>query len=198
MGIWWSAIVAAAAASIAVMVVAAGSNDRSLSIAAAGSFTVLIIVAALRLNTLTMRRDGGDNPSADAAALNAGLLAAAFIWGGLAILAGYYLTSLFWHHAWQYGLGMCLAGLMSYGMHWHLTRPDCFLRAPTWLQRMTWLSGLLVIATAVGLIFLVTSGKLSRDNVDWLANQVFVAGGVTVMAISAIAVWAQLSARRPD
>ncbi|MEM7748229.1 MAG: hypothetical protein AAF346_08245, partial [Pseudomonadota bacterium] len=113
-----------------------------------------------------------------------------------AILAGYYLTELFWHHAWQYGLGMCLAGLMSYGMRWHLARPDCFLRSLDWLQRMTWLSGLLVIATAIGLSFLVLSGKLSRDNVDWLANHVFITGGVTVMAISAIAVWAQVGARR--
>ena len=196
MGIWWGVIATDAAASIGAMVIAAGSADRSLSIAAAGSFAALMIIAALRLNALTLRESIDDERDADIATLNAGLLAAAFFWGGLASVAGYYLSVLCWHHAWLYGLGMCLAGVMSYGMRWHLARPDCFLRSPDWLQRMTWLSGLLVIATAIGLTFLVLSGKLSRDNVDWLANHVFVAGGMMVIAISAIAVWAQVGARR--
>ncbi|MEM9358563.1 MAG: hypothetical protein AAGB04_20470 [Pseudomonadota bacterium] len=196
MGKWWGVIAAAAAASVVAMVVAAGGDDRSLSMAAATGFAAVMIIAALRLNLLTLRNSDVGSYRADASTLNAGLLAAAFIWGGLVILASYYLTNLFWHHAWQYGLGMCIAGLLSYGIGWHMARPDCFLRAPHWLQRMSWLSGLLLIATAVGLVFLVVSGKLARNNVDWIANHVFVAGGATVMAVSAIAVWAQLGARR--
>jgi len=173
------------------MVSAAAGDDRTLSLLVAIGFAACVVAGTLRLNALSRRNMEQGHARADLASLNAGLLAVAFAWGGLAILASYYLTDLFWHHAWQYGLGMCLASLMAFGLRWHLERPDCFLRQFYWLQRLTWLSGLLAVGTAAGLVFLVASGKLARDNVDWIANHVFVAGGLAIMAISAISVWEQ-------
>lgn len=196
MRFWQGVVAVAAIASIAVVTVAAGKDNIPLSMISVSVFATVIIVTACRLNVTALAKDNGPNARADLSSLNAGLLASAFAWGGMTILAGYYLTDLFWHHAWQYGLGMCLAGLMSYGMRWHLLQPQCFLCKPHWQQRLTLLSGLLLIGSGAGLVFLLGSGKLAAINPDWLANHVFVAGGLAVMALSAIAVWAQLKAKQ--
>ena len=51
------------------------------------------------------------------------------------------------------------------------------------------------IAALAGLAFLITSGKLARHNDDWIANHVFVAGGVVIVVVSALAYIGQ---RRPN
>ena len=195
MSLWWGLIAFTAAVTVAITKMAAASEIIWLSQVSVGAFAAVLFVAAYRLNVAILQRGSDAEAKADLSSLNAGLLASAFAWGGVTILAGYYLSDLFWHHAWQYGLGMCLAGLISYGMRWHLSQHECFLRQAQWLQRLTLLSGLLVIGAGAGLVFLLISGKLKAVNADWLANHVFVAGSVSVMALSAIAVWAQLNAR---
>lgn len=193
---WWGLLLVAALVSISLMVAAVTFDDRTLSMVGATGFVACAVLCALRLNSLVWPDAGASvDRAANLAQLNAGLLATAFIWGGAAILAGYYLTDLFWHHAWQYGLGMCLSGFMALGLRWHLVQTDGLLRQAHWLERLTWLSGLLAVGTTAGLVFLVASGKLARDNVDWLANHVFVAGGVSVLAIAVISVWSQLRRR---
>ena len=196
MSFWWGLIAFTAVVTVAITKMAAASQSIWLSQVSVGTFAAILVLAAYRLNATTLRNRSNPDARADLSSLNAGLLASAFAWGGVTILAGYYLTDLFWHHAWQYGLGMCLAGLISFGMRWHLSQPECFLRQTQWLQRLTLLSGLLVVGAGAGLVFLLIAGKLKAVNADWLANHVFVAGGVSVMALSAIAVWAQLKVRQ--
>ena len=197
MSFWWGFIAFTAAVTVAITKMAAASETIWLSQVSVGAFAAVLVLAAYRLNATALRNtsDLDVDVKADLSSLNAGLLASAFAWGGVTILAGYYLTDLFWHHAWQYGLGMCLAGLISYGLRWNLSQPESFLRQAPWLQRLTLLSGLLVVAAGAGLVFLLIAGKLKAVNADWLANHVFVSGGISVMALSAIAVWAQLKSR---
>ena len=194
MSVWWGLIVLTAAVTVAITNMAAASHTIWLSQVSVGAFAAILIVAAYHLNVSILQIRSDADAKADLYSLNAGLLASAFAWGGVTILAGYYLTDLIWHHAWQYGLGMCLASLISYGTRWHLSQRECFLRQTQWLHRLTLLSGLLVVGASVGLAFLFIAGKLKAVNADWLANHVFVAGGISVMALSTIAVWAQIRA----
>jgi hypothetical protein len=46
-------------------------------------------------------------------------------------------------------------------------------------------------AAAVGVLILIVSGKLTAGKGDWIANLVFVAGGVAIAALSALSVRTQ-------
>ncbi|MEO1719871.1 MAG: hypothetical protein AAFR23_06525, partial [Pseudomonadota bacterium] len=59
------------------------------------------------------------------------------------------------------------------------------------LAALTKVTSIQGAAAAVGLIFLVISGKLFADKPDWLANAVFLAGGIAVATGSLIAVLGQ-------
>ncbi len=187
------------------IVAAAASGNRALSATAAGMFALTLIAAAVWLN------GGGDarpqahapldeappaatpgGPALAAARVNAWLMTGVFAWGGAAILGGYYLTGLFWHHAWQYGLGMWLValGLAVYARR--LASVDAVFAQPLFLKRAASLALLQGVAAAVGLAFLIGSGKLSAGKSDWLANHVFLAGGVMITVISLLAARAQL------
>ncbi|MBN9281050.1 MAG: hypothetical protein J0H37_02035, partial [Hyphomicrobium denitrificans] len=49
-------------------------------------------------------------------------------------------------------------------------------------------AALQAVAIACGLLWLIQSGKLSSLKGDWAANQLFLAGGFTVMCLSVIIV----------
>jgi len=51
----------------------------------------------------------------------------------------------------------------------------------------------LLAAALVGLVFLLISGKLQSTKPDWIANHVFLAGGLLVVVLSYLAARAQLT-----
>ena len=61
-------------------------------------------------------------------------------------------------------------------------------RALVLSARIAWLHA---CACLGGLTFLVGSGKLLSNKGDWAANQVFLAGGIAMMVLSAIAAYTQ-------
>lgn len=190
-------VVSIAAAIIAGMI--ATPMWQALCLAAA------ILVAAMRVwlcltqnqsllvggLTDEMRAEGVSR-RAHAAHINARALTSVFMWGALAIGAGYGLTELHWQHWWQYALAMLLlaivAGIIA-------ARGRRGLSSDAELDLLTWVTAIQAVAAMVGLAFLIGSGKLWAGKPDWLANHVFLAGGVAVAAISIIAVWAQRAAK---
>ncbi|MEO1709106.1 MAG: hypothetical protein AAFR70_02465 [Pseudomonadota bacterium] len=129
------------------------------------------------------------------AAYLADIFASVFIWGAAALAFGYGLTELYWQHWWQYAIAMAVLAAVTLLIQIqtaNLVRDKANqAQADQLLDRLTTLTALQGGAAAVGLVFLVVSGKLAADKPDWLANHVFLAGGLAVAILSAFAVWAQ-------
>ena len=187
-------LAATAIVTVCGLVFAAGTMQRLLAIVAAGMFALVVAIVTVMLNNRVAAASnnvGSSAGAANAATHNAALIAIVFGWGGSAILGAYYLTDLFWHHAWQYGIAMCVvAGLVGQYSSM-LARGDNRLSTPVWLARSAWLALAQAVAAAAGLTFLILSGKLARHNNDWIANHVFVAGGLAIIIVSIVAFLAQ-------
>lgn len=172
----------AGALSVGIAVLAAGRRSETTLALAALLFALQVVVVLLRINVPLWRSKGG----ADAgwAWDNSVLTAVSYAWGAAVMLTVYPLGGLVWRHWWQYGLGMALlsAGtLVVAGYLVGMRQPHDNGHGLAMLMRMT--IGLSV-AVVASLIYLVTSGKLATPKDDWAANVVFIAGGVTVLAIS--------------
>jgi hypothetical protein len=187
-------LTATALLTITAIVIAARLTNPSLAIAAGAMFAGVAIFAGWRLNRplADLPADRVTKEAAQVAARrNARLLATCYGWGGMAMLAAYYLSALHWQHAWQYGVGMLLIATAVYAYNAALADPSSPARQPHWLiavQRLTMAQG---FAAAVGVLILIVSGKLTAGKGDWIANLVFVAGGVAIAALSALSVRTQ-------
>lgn len=124
--------------------------------------------------------------------------ASVYAWGGLAMLLVYELTQLHWRHGWQYGSLMLLiaGGLLAYVRA--LKNPSSRLASPSAVERIVQLAAVHGIAAAVALGWLVLSGKLMTYKGDWAANAIFLAGGLAIVFISAIAVATHRRLTRPS
>jgi glucose-6-phosphate-specific signal transduction histidine kinase len=186
--------------SIAGMIVGTRLENTPLVISAAAMFTIVAIVAGWRIN-MALRAVPAARVTPEAAPIaarrNARLFALTYAWGGLSMLAVYYFTGLHWQHAWQYGAAMLLIGASLYLYSAALASPASPAREERWLiavQRLTQLQG---IAALAGIAFLVGSGKLTAGKSDWAANVLFVAGGVTIAALSFVTSHTQRQLMRP-
>lgn len=187
-----------AALSVALMTYAAFARIGPLSLTAALSFAAVVIGMAWAGNRqlLALHPEasehsepaGGDDRQRRLARANSGWLALVFGWGAAAFMCAYGLTDLYWQHWWQYGLGMLLLAGIALALRIGLssaTAPLADRMALQWLARFT---AVLAAGAQAGLVFLVASGKLSAAKPDWLANHIFMAGGVAVVLIALIAV----------
>ena len=127
-------------------------------------------------------------PSAEArtaaAAASANAMAFVYAAGALVLLVGYELTPLTWQHGWQYGVGMGLIAIALLAYARSVTSTGSPFRSQRSLDLALAGTVLQAVAAAVGLVWLVTSGKLTAGKSDWLANAVFVLGGLALIAIS--------------
>jgi len=181
---------ATGAITLVAVVIAAGTDNKALSATATAIFAVASVACGWQLNAETFKITS-EKENIRAAQNNAAMLAGAFGWGGATILGGYYLTDLFWHHAWQYGGAMVLfsAGLISYILL--LRNSASRLRSKRMLKAAAALATVQACAAAAGLAFLLWSGKLGTNKHDWLANHVFLSGGITIVVLSALSARAQ-------
>jgi len=72
-----------------------------------------------------------------------------------------------------------------------LADPQSPARQPNWLIAVQRLTMAQAAAAIVGILFLIVSGKLTAGKADWVANVIFVTGGVTIAALSALSVHTQ-------
>lgn len=180
--------------SIAAVVAAVLFDIRDLSFWATGGFAVVMVSAAERINR-SLRDDAATTPQL-ASRINARLMALTFAWGGSTIAAAYLLTGLYWFHAWQYAMLMALIGALLYGYDYQIRQPNHVFRTAKALDVMAGLTGAQMFAAGVGVWFLIDTGKLETKKGDWAANHVFLAGGLAIICLSALALYTYFHVRR--
>ncbi len=179
-------------AAVALMVTGAASGRIALSYTGGALFLATIVVVGGRVWHASRMID-----DEEAFALSfARLIAAVWAWCGLAILASYYLTELSWQHAWQYGAAMLLigGGVLVYAQR--REQPGSALSEPQPVALARWATALQGLAALGGVAALMMSGKIEAHGRDWAANIIFVAGGLAIFTLSAMAVTAKLAGRR--
>lgn len=196
----FSCLLAAIVASVAAMVTGITQDLPRFSGFAAGLFAIALVASAVEVNAPFWRTDGealDPDGMANAAVRNLRLVALGYLWGALALFMIYRLTPLRWQHGLQYGAGMALvAWLIQLYVHF-LVQPRSRLRSPRAMLQATWAAILHGSGALGGLMFLLLSGKINSIKDDWAANQVFLAGGIAIVALSVVSVYTQLRLSRP-
>jgi len=183
----------AAALSITMMVLGAGRGDHFLPSLAAGLLVALVVGTGLGINAPLWSRTTGAaaRPASVREALrcNVWLAALVYAWGASALFAIYSLSDLVWRHAFQYGSGAAVfaACIGLYGV---------------WLGRTSnphvpplFLTALHGAAAAGGLVYLVGADKLATAKGDWAANEVFLWGGLAIVALCVMSAMTQTRIR---
>jgi len=178
------AILLAFLLSILVAVLAAARNAGMPLALAVSLFAAQILFAVVRTNAPAWRADVALTPDASWAWSNSVLTALVYAWGAAAMFAVYSLSGLTWRHWWQYGVAMTVLAAVTL----LCARLLAARRGPHATSKsMTILMGLTVlqaVGIGGGLVYLIASGKLMTHRPDWAANQIFAAGGVTLVLVS--------------
>jgi hypothetical protein len=188
------------AAALLAMFLAAKNFQKTEAAVAAAVFAILLIIAAVRTNAGFWRRNEARSSTTPRTALwqTTLLVMLAYLWCALAFYAIYLGTALHWQHGWEYGSAMLLIAVGHIYYLRRLSNPNDPVSAPSALDRAVRLASYQAIAIAIGLFWLIQSGKLSSPKGDWAANQLFLAGGFAVMCLSVVIIktHAALSERR--
>lgn len=175
------------AASAAAVVAAGMTGDRTTAAISAAVFAVSTIGVAWRINHAYWSNPGtayAPRESIEAVRRNTLLAALAYAWGAVVLVGTELLSGLDWYHYWQYGLG---AAIFATGLAWYETR----LARPDAVPPAIGLTGLHGAAVVVALAYLVGSGKAGFVRADWVANVVFLWGGLAIVSVCAISAMAQ-------
>jgi hypothetical protein len=184
----------ALAASAMLFIRAAGMGVREWALAAA-----LIAPLSLALGALVISLPHWSAPQVDLkseeafaqARRTARLFSIGFAWGATAMFGTYSsgMTTLKWQHGWQYGAGMALLAGLCFAYAVALGRSGGGGARSARVQRaVMWLTILMGIGAAAGVAWLVMSGKIVTVRPDWAANYLFLAGGLAISTLSAVAV----------
>lgn len=187
-------LVLALFASVVVMIVGAGREQAMVTGLGAGVFAALAVAIGLGLNQPLWRLEASRiTPEAApvAAQRNAKLMALVWAWGAAAMAGVYTLGGLRWQHDWQYGSGMALIALFTWVFGTLIARTG----QPATQQMLLWrglqLTVFQGVGAAGGVIYLLATGKLMSFRSDWAASQIFLAGGIAIALLSAMAVITQ-------
>lgn len=187
-------LLTALAASVAVMVTGARHGLPLLAGAAAAVFAGAVLAVGVSINqplwTLEAARIT-EHAAPVAARRNARLMAVTFAWGSAAIFAVYAMSGLRWYHFWQYGSAMALLAASTFAYGAVVGRARDPVRARKLLLRGLQLTILQGAAALGGVLFIVLSGKLASQKPDWVANQIFLFGGLAITALCVIAAMTQ-------
>lgn len=177
-------------AALVAMYLATSGLQKAQAATSAAAFAILLVIAGLRSNSPLWRRGTAKSTATPRQALwlTTLLIMLAYFWCALAFYAVYLGTSLRWQHGWEYGSAMLLVAVGHAIYLWHLDDPNASVSTPKAIARAVALAALQAVAIACGLLWLIQSGKLSSLKGDWAANQLFLAGGFTVMCLSVIIV----------
>lgn len=175
-----------------MMVLGAGRGDRFLPALAAGLLVALVVGTGLGINAPLWSR--GNRPFAghegsvavkEAIRCNVWLAAFVYAWGASALFAMYTLSDLVWRHAFQYGTGAAVFAA-SLGIYGYLLGPPRNLPAPPLI--LTIVHG---GAVTIGLAYMILDGKLETVRGDWAANEVFLWGGIAIIALCVLSAMTQ-------
>lgn len=183
-------LIAALTVSVAVSAYGAATGSVAVVALSCAAFAALSLMAAVMTNTPMWNLEAHRiRPEAVtvAARRNARLIAIAYAWGAATLLIAYPVSGLRWQHAWQYGAGMALIALAIFAYAIAVTKPGSAMAAPSRQLRMLQLTVVHGMLAVGGVGWLILSGKLASAKTDWLANHVFVTGGILVAVLSALA-----------
>ncbi|HRD75203.1 MAG TPA: hypothetical protein PK264_04590 [Hyphomicrobiaceae bacterium] len=174
-------------ASVGGIIVGAGLGRPLLVQAFAALFATVIILVAIAINRPLWGAETAAVAPAEAARRNIRLVALAYAWGALAMLAAYALSGVRWQHGWQYGAGMAVISAITMLVAHRQGDPRSVLaRAPA-LRLLSLVNVLHGAAAIAALAWLIGSGKLMSPRGDWVANQIFLFGGLVIVALSVFA-----------
>jgi len=181
-------LLATLVAALVATYLATSGLQKGQAATSAAAFAILLVTAALRTNSPIWRGGATKITTTPREALwqTTSLIMLAYLWCALAFYAVYLGTTLRWQHGWEYGSAMLLVAVGHAIYLWRLADPNASVSTPRAIGRAVGLAALQAIAIACGLIWLIQSGKLSSVKDDWAANQLFLAGGFTVMCLSVI------------
>ncbi|MCH9808141.1 MAG: hypothetical protein K0U74_10435 [Alphaproteobacteria bacterium] len=187
--------------SISLMVWCVAGAAKFACLGAALGFAMLMVEAALATNRPILKDAKGALSSDAEAPLNTArrngrLMAMVYAWGAGALLAIYGLTELWWFHSWQYAIAMVLIAGALLGYVHLLGDKESQFRSDLSLDVSAYLAMAQAAGAAMGLGFLIGSGKFASIKTDWPANHVFIAGGLALIVISVIAAITHLRLRR--
>lgn len=186
--------------SIAAMVSGVWSGIPFMVTCGALLFAMALIATSWQINRPLMLMKASEEISHEtlqhAGRRNARLIALVYVWGALAMLMLYQWTGLRWQHGLQYAYGMAAIGALIIIWVHSSVQPGSRLVTPPALALA--LKGTIAhaIAALAGLVFLIGSGKIMSVRSDWAANRLFLAGGIAVVGLSVIGVWAHIHLTR--
>mgnify|MGYP001815765964 FL=1 len=183
----WMRLGLTALISIAAMVMGAALGNQGLAVLAGALFAGVTAFVGWRFAMSDLATLDGNL----LAARYARLIAVAWAWCGIAMLACYYLTALSWQHAWQYGAGMLLIAVLVRRYAEARATPGSPFASASMVSAARWATQLQGLAALIGVVVLALSGKLDPAGRDWAANIVFVAGGLTLFTLSTAALRAE-------
>lgn len=172
----------------------AGNGDATITAVAAAAFIAAVLLAAWQMigpYWHAAPEAGESTASVDGRKLSAlrrsaRLAVLVYAWGAVSLFLAYKMSGLYWQHGLQYAAGMMLFAAVIFS--WvHVARPGS--RHAT-AEGVQWASQLNVVhgaAAAIALTAFLASGKLWVDRPDWVANIVFVAGGIGIVALCTLA-----------
>jgi hypothetical protein len=178
------------AVTVVGMVAAASAKRIGFSLAMVALFSIALILVGLWSNWVHWQpKPTGSHQGAAvmASRRNASLIAFGYAWGGIAMGSVYSLSGLRWRHGWQYALAMMLMAWLVMDLAHRLSRPGSIWQRPVGSQIVAAITALQGVMALVGIAWLTMSGKLDSVRSDWAANHIFLAGGLTIAVLSAIA-----------
>lgn len=183
-------------ATIVAMSAAAALDHRLASMIAAAVACLTLIFAAVALHGRHNASVDGKDQQHIAASDSARLMGIVYGWGGLAMLSVYLLSGLSWRHGWQYGSGMLLIAAGLFLLARALGDQHSRMSTPRLRDLTALVAGVQAVAATMALAILVYSGKLATPKGDWAANHIFMAGGLAIIVVSALAVVTHRRLRR--
>ena len=187
-------VVAGAAASLCAITFAALTNSRLAALLAAASFAAVIIAAGYQVTAAHVHSSPQDDEqsapmtSLDVLRATTCLSAITCAWAAAALLLAYPFAGLQWRHGWEYGLAFALvtSGFAHY-RQWLAQDFDAASEKAA-VSRAAALATLQGVAISLTIAWILATGKLHTLKNDWLANDVFLATGCAMLALSAFLV----------
>jgi hypothetical protein len=180
--------------SLAGLTLSAAVQDKWHSALSAGMFALAAVIVGARINIPYWQDDavhaGGAADRTATAALRRTTRVTAIIyaWGAMALFLMYGPAGLTWRHGWQYGLAMALISIALSSYARRLGQPGSPLATPSAIGTAVRLGAVHGLAASAAVAWLIASGKLATQKGDWAANNIFLAGGLAVVLLSAFAV----------
>ena len=131
------------------------------------------------------------------ASANARFMGFAYAWGSLSMATMYYLTDLYWYHAYQYSIYLGVPAIVSIVFAKTLRTSKGTGHTVANLKLSMYVT--MVQASAmIGIIgYLIMSDKLNVIRKDWAADHVFFWGSISILALSILALAVQWKIARP-